>query len=118
VGTHGRSGLLFGDGIITPAISVISAVEGLQVATPTLGGVIIPITIALLTALFAVQFKGTSGVGIVFGPILVVWFVVIAGLGAWQISVRPDILAAFNPISASSFCGTQACSRRSWSWVR
>ncbi len=92
------AGLLFGDGMITPAISVISAVEGIQVATPALGGVVIPITIALLTVLFAVQFKGTSGIGIVFGPILIIWFVVIAGLGAWQISLRPEILAAFNPI--------------------
>lgn len=99
------AGLLFGDGMITPAISVISAVEGLQVATPTLGGVVIPITIALLTALFAVQFKGTSGIGIVFGPILVVWFAVIAGLGAWQISLRPEILAAFNPIYGFEFLG-------------
>ena len=97
------AGLLFGDGMITPAISVISAVEGLQVATPTLGGIVIPITIALLTALFAVQFKGTSGIGIVFGPILAVWFVVIAGLGAWQISLRPEILAAFNPIYGFEF---------------
>ena len=97
------AGLLFGDGMITPAISVISAVEGLQVAAPTLGTVVIPITIALLSALFAVQFKGTSGIGIVFGPILVVWFVVIAGLGAWQISLRPEILAAFNPIYGFEF---------------
>ena len=97
------AGLLFGDGMITPAISVISAVEGLQVATPTLGSVVIPITIALLTAVFAVQFKGTSGIGIVFGPILAVWFVVIAGLGAWQISLRPEILAAFNPTYGLEF---------------
>ena len=97
------AGLLFGDGMITPAISVISAVEGLQVATPALGGVIIPITIGLLTALFAVQFKGTSGIGIVFGPILVIWFVVIAGLGAWQIGHHLEILTAFNPIYGLRF---------------
>src|SRR5271167_4353459 len=60
------AGLLFGDGIITPAISVLSAVEGLQVATPALGSTVIPITIGLLTGLFAIQFKGTSGIGIVF----------------------------------------------------
>jgi len=92
------AGLLFGDGIITPAISVLSAVEGLQVATPALGNVVIPITVGLLTALFAIQFKGTSGVGFVFGPVLIIWFVVIALLGAWQIELRPDVLAAFNPI--------------------
>ncbi len=92
------AGLLFGDGIITPAISVLSAVEGLQVATPALGSAVIPITIGLLTALFAIQFKGTSGIGIVFGPILMIWFVVIAILGVWQIEHHPHILAAFNPI--------------------
>lgn len=92
------AGLLFGDGIITPAISVLSAVEGLQVATPALANIVIPITIGLLTALFAIQFKGTSGLGFVFGPVLIIWFVVIAALGAWQIEHRPDVLAAFNPI--------------------
>jgi len=97
------AGLLFGDGIITPAISVLSAVEGLQVATPALGNMVIPITIGLLTALFAVQFKGTSGIGIVFGPMLTLWFVVIAGLGGWQIAHHPEILAAFNPVHGLNF---------------
>jgi KUP system potassium uptake protein len=92
------AGLLFGDGMITPAISVISAVEGLDVATPALSNVVIPITVGLLTALFAIQFKGTSGIGIVFGPILVVWFVVMAVLGASQIIGRPEIFSAFNPV--------------------
>jgi KUP system potassium uptake protein len=99
------AGLLFGDGMITPAISVISAVEGLQVAAPALGNVVIPITIGLLTVLFAIQFKGTSGIGIVFGPILAVWFIVIAGLGAWQIGHHPEILAAFNPAYGLEFLG-------------
>jgi KUP system potassium uptake protein len=97
------AGLLFGDGIITPAISVVSAVEGLQVATPSLSNAVVPITIGLLTVLFAIQYKGTSGIGIVFGPILAVWFVVIAGLGVWQIGLRPQILAAFNPIYGFAF---------------
>jgi hypothetical protein len=92
-----------GDGMITPAISVVSAVEGLQVATPALSNVVIPITIGLLTGLFAIQYKGTSGIGIVFGPILVVWFAVIAGLGVLQIGLRPEILAAFNPIYGFAF---------------
>ena len=92
------AGLLFGDGMITPAISVLSAVEGLQVATPALGDTVIPITIALLTGLFAIQFRGTSGIGIVFGPILFIWFVAISGLGLWQIGHHPEILAAFNPL--------------------
>jgi len=99
------AGLLFGDGMIAPAISVISAVEGLQVAAPALGNVVIPITIGLLTVLFAIQFKGTSGIGIVFGPILAVWFIVIAGLGAWQIGHHPEILAAFNPAYGLEFLG-------------
>ena len=97
------AGLLFGDGMITPAISVLSAVEGLQVATPALGHTVIPITIGLLTVLFAVQFKGTSGIGMVFGPLLLIWFVVIAFLGAWQIEQHPEVLAAFNPIYGLDF---------------
>jgi len=92
------AGLLFGDGIITPSISVLSAVEGLHVATPALGDAVIPITIGLLTGLFAVQFKGTSGIGVVFGPLLIVWFAAIAALGVAQIEGHPDILAAFNPV--------------------
>ena len=97
------AGLLFSDGMITPAISVLSAVEGLQAATPALGHTVIPITIGLLTALFAVQFKGTSSIGIVFGFILLIWFVVIAVLGARQIAGHPKILAAFNPIFGLDF---------------
>ena len=97
------AGLLFGDGIITPAISVLSAVEGLQVATPALGNTVVPITVALLTALFAIQFRGTSRIGIIFGPILIIWFVVIAGLGIWQIGQHPEVLAAFNPIFGLKF---------------
>ena len=97
------AGLLLADGMITPAISVLSAVEGLHVATPTLGHMVIPITIGLLTALFAVQFKGTSGIGIIFGSILLVWFAVIAVLGAWQIEQHPKILAAFNPVYGLNF---------------
>ena len=89
--------------MITPAISVVSAVEGLDVATPGMSHVVIPITIGLLTALFAIQFKGTSRIGIVFGPILLVWFVVIAALGAFQIGDHPEIFAAFNPVYGLQF---------------
>ena len=92
------AGLLFGDGIITPAISVLSAVEGLSVATPALQSTVVPVTLALLTGLFAIQFKGTAGIGIVFGPVLGLWFVVIAVLGGVQIAEHPQILAAFNPL--------------------
>lgn len=97
------AGLLFGDGMITPAISVLSAVEGLNVATPAFAPYVLPITIALLTGLFAIQFKGSSGVGGVFGPLLIVWFVTIAVLGGAEILREPAILAAFNPIYGLNF---------------
>jgi len=99
------AGLLFGDGIITPAISVLSAVEGLGVAEPALGRAVIPVTLLLLTALFAVQVKGTSGIGRVFGPILTVWFIVLAVLGAHQIAHHTEILQAFNPVHGLIFLG-------------
>jgi len=97
------AGLLFGDGMITPAISVLSAVEGLDVATPAFAPYVLPTTVALLTGLFAVQFKGTSGIGVVFGPILIVWFVAIAALGWAEIAREPAILAAFNPAHGVAF---------------
>ncbi|MFI4889495.1 MAG: KUP/HAK/KT family potassium transporter [Steroidobacterales bacterium] len=91
------AGLLFGDGIITPAISVLAAVEGLGVAAPALDRAVIPVTLIILTALFAVQIKGTSGIGRVFGPILVAWFIALAILGLRQIAQHAEILRAFNP---------------------
>jgi KUP system potassium uptake protein len=97
------AGLLLGDGMITPAISVLSAVEGLQVATPALAGVVIPVTLVLLVGLFAIQIRGTAGIGSVFGPILGLWFVVIAILGGVQIVAHPEILAAFNPLFGLRF---------------
>src|SRR5581483_5293539 len=97
------AGLLFGDGIITPAISVLSAVEGLKVITPAFDAFIIPITIGILTVLFAFQRKGTEKVGRVFGPIMLVWFSVIAFFGALQIIAHPAILHAFNPYWAFRF---------------
>ena len=97
------AGLLLGDGMITPAISVLSAVEGLEVATPAFAPYVIPVTAVLLTGLFAIQFKGASGIGVVFGPILLVWFAVIAALGAVAIAKQPAILVAFNPLYGASF---------------
>jgi KUP system potassium uptake protein len=97
------AGLLFGDGIITPAISVLAAVEGLGVAAPALGRAVIPVTALLITALFAVQVKGTSGIGRVFGPVLIVWFLALCILGAHQIAHHPQILRAFNPILGLAF---------------
>jgi KUP system potassium uptake protein len=97
------AGLLFGDGIITPAISVLSAVEGIAVARPELGFAVIPLTVLLLTALFAFQRRGTGGVGLVFGPVMIVWFVAIAVLGLMQIGQKPEILRAFNPLCGIEF---------------
>ena len=97
------AGLLFGDGIITPAISVLSALEGVGVATPTLIPAVVPVTAVLLAALFAVQSQGTAGIGRVFGPILIGWFLVIAGLGIAQLRHHPEIFAAFNPMYGAQF---------------
>jgi KUP system potassium uptake protein len=99
------AGLLFGDGVITPSISVLSAVEGLHVAAPALSEAVIPLTILLLTVLFAIQSRGTAGIGRVFGPLVLAWFAAIAVLGAAQIAREPAILAAFNPLLGLSFLG-------------
>ncbi|PWU22435.1 potassium transporter Kup [Candidatus Cerribacteria bacterium 'Amazon FNV 2010 28 9'] len=97
------AGLLFGDGVITPAISVISAVEGAQVAAPALGQFVIPITIVILTGLFFIQRKGTDQIGKLFGPIIAIWFISIAVLGGGYIVQFPQILVALNPLYAVSF---------------
>jgi KUP system potassium uptake protein len=89
--------LLYGDGVITPAISVLSAVEGLQTAAPATKTAVVPITVAILVALFVVQKRGTQRIGAVFGPIMVVWFVAIGGLGVWQVVQHPEILSALDP---------------------
>jgi KUP system potassium uptake protein len=95
--------LLYGDGVITPAISVLSAVEGLKVATPLFEPYVVPLTVLILVGLFAVQPFGTGKVGGVFGPIVALWFVSIGVLGAWGISRAPEVLAAFNPWHAVRF---------------
>jgi KUP system potassium uptake protein len=89
--------LLYGDGVITPAISVLSAVEGLEVVAPSSEGLVIPITIAILIALFFYQNKGTAKVGRIFGPVMVIWFATIGALGIREIMLAPQILAALNP---------------------
>ena len=96
--------LFFGDGIITPAISVLSAVEGLEVAAPTLKEYVLPISIAVIIALFAMQYRGTHSVGRVFGPIMALWFVVLAIMGIGQIVHRPDVLLAISPYHAVKLC--------------
>jgi KUP system potassium uptake protein len=97
--------LLLGDGIITPAISVISAVEGLNVATSFFASYIVPIAALILTVLFLVQRKGTAKIGRIFGPLMVVWFLTIGTLGFVQILREPAILAALNPAHALEFAG-------------
>ena len=89
--------LLYGDGVITPAISVLSAVEGLEVVAPSSRYLVIPITIGILLALFFYQSKGTAKVGRIFGPVMVLWFTTIGVLGVREIRMAPQILAALNP---------------------
>jgi len=98
--------LLYGDGMITPAISVLSAVEGLKVATPALGHFVIPITIITLVALFAAQRRGTGKVGAVFGPVMVVWFSSLSVLGVRGILKAPQVMASLNPLIGIHFLTT------------
>lgn len=95
--------LLYGDGVITPAISVLSAVEGLNVATSFFEPYIIPITLVILFGLFFFQKKGTAGVGIIFGPIMCVWFLTIGILGAVSFLQTPEVLQALNPVHGYNF---------------
>ena len=89
--------LLYGDGIITPAISVLGAVEGLAIADPRFGSAIVPISCAILIGLFSIQSRGTGTVGKLFGPVMIVWFATLGGLGAYHISHNPEILTAASP---------------------
>lgn len=95
--------LLYGDGVITPAISVLSAVEGLAIVTPALKHWVVPLTIFVINALFLMQRFGTARIGGIFGPIILVWFFVIGGLGFMGITRYPDVLAALAPWHAVQF---------------
>jgi KUP system potassium uptake protein len=95
--------LLYGDGMITPAISVLGAVEGLEVATHIFEPYIVPITLVILVGLFMIQSHGTARVGLLFGPVMVVWFVTIATLGLSWVGREPRVLTAFNPLHALTF---------------
>src|SRR5215203_4420628 len=95
--------LLYGDGIITPAISVLGAVEGLNVATPLFAPYVVPVTVVIIIGLFLIQSRGTAKVGRLFGPVMLVWFLVIALLGMMQIMRHPSVIAAFNPIHGVNF---------------
>ena len=106
IGIFGTS-LFYGDGVITPAISVLSAVEGLEVVSPGLHPFVVPITLIVLFVLFAVQKRGTGGIGKFFGPITLVWFVSIALLGVSHIVDHPEILGALSPHHALRFIWEQ-----------
>jgi KUP system potassium uptake protein len=95
--------LLYGEGLLTPAISVLSAIEGLEVATSKSAPLVVPLTCAILFGLFMVQRHGTAGIGQVFGPIMLVWFFSISLLGGWYIVRNPSVLAGLNPLYAVRF---------------
>src|ERR1700723_496217 len=95
--------LLYGDGVITPAISVLSAVEGLKIDAPRLAPMVVPISVLILIGLFLVQRKGTRFIGNIFGPAMLLWFTVIGVLGLCGIFRAPAILVAFSPFSAVSY---------------
>ncbi|WP_326542833.1 potassium transporter Kup [Pseudorhodoferax sp.] len=102
VGIFGTA-IFFGDGVITPAVSVLGAIEGLEVAAPGLHHFVVPLALLVLTALFAVQRLGTAGVGRFFGPLTLLWFLVLAGLGLAQLVQHPQVLAALGPQHALRF---------------
>ena len=107
--------LLYGDGALTPAISVLSAIEGLEVATPIFTPFVVPITVGILFALFLFQRRGTAGVGAVFGPVILLWFATLAGLGVVSIVREPSVLAAISPLHAVRFFAANGISRLSGS---
>jgi len=106
VGMFGTA-IFYGDGVITPAISVLSAVEGLEIASPHLHPFILPLTLIVLTGLFAVQRFGTGGIGKAFGPVTLVWFGVLVALGLPHIAENPGVLVALNPLYAIGFFAAQ-----------
>ena len=98
--------MFLGDSVITPAISVLSAVEGLKLVTPAFEDYVLPLTVVILIALFAVQSRGTAKVASFFGPVMVVWFVSLAGLGLLHVADDPGVFAAINPVYAIEFVST------------
>jgi KUP system potassium uptake protein len=102
LGVFGAS-MFYGDAMITPAISVLSAVEGLEVATPVFSHAIIPVTLVILTVLFVIQYRGTGSVGSLFGPVIVLWFLALAASGVYRIADNPSVLQALDPLQAAAF---------------
>ena len=105
--------LFYGDGMITPAISVLSAVEGVKVAAPSCGSIVLPLALAVLTGLFAIQRLGTHVVGRLFGPVMIVWFAVLAAAGVARLVHHPQILRALSPTYAVDFFAAHPASRSS-----
>jgi KUP system potassium uptake protein len=95
--------LIYGDGAITPAISVLSAVEGLKLVAPSFTPYVLPASVLILVALFVIQAQGTARIGRTFGPIMLIWFATIALLGIWGIARHPSVLLALNPIYGFSY---------------
>ena len=100
----GGACLFFGDGVITPAISVLSAIEGLEVVSPAFKSFVLPLSIVVIVALFAVQIRGTASIGRAFGPVMAVWFVALAAMGLFQIARNPGVLLAVSPHYAVEIC--------------
>src|SRR5262249_56450274 len=98
--------LIYGDGAITPAISVLSALEGLEIAAPGLKSYIVPLAVLVLAGLFILQPQGTARIGRAFGPIMALWFLVMAALGMHGIAQHPSVLLAVNPLHGIRFLGT------------
>ena len=98
--------LFYGDALLTPAISVLSAVEGLEVAAPQLQSYVVPLTVLILVALFAVQSRGTARVAAFFGPVMTLWFITLGVSGLTHIADDPGVFAAFNPAHAVGFLAT------------
>jgi KUP system potassium uptake protein len=95
--------LFYGDAVITPALSVLSAIEGIKIVTPAFDAYVVPLTIVILIALFAAQSRGTASVATLFGPIMLLWFGVIAAAGVWHVAADPSVLAAVNPVYGVRF---------------
>src|SRR4051794_7860086 len=102
IGVFGAA-LFYGDAVLTPAISVLSAIEGLEVGTSAFKPYLVPISAGILIALFLIQRHGTSVVGAIFGPVCALWFVAIAAAGVWNIAKVPSVLGAVNPAHALGF---------------
>jgi KUP system potassium uptake protein len=94
----GGAALFFGDAMITPAISVLSAIEGLEIAIPAVGPYVVPVAAGVLIAVFAIQSRGSGAVGGLFGPVMAVWFVTLAVAGVAHVIVRPGVVVALNPL--------------------